>query len=152
MPSEDTAIFLFRMELPSNPELLSVVRSAVERVACAAGFQDDGCRSITLAVDEAMTNIVRHAYLDRRGEPIQITARRIPAGAEFRLERIEFLLVDRGRGVCDAEMRGRPLDEIRPGGLGMHFIREIMDEVEYECRDGENRLRLVKYLAAKPSA
>ena len=46
-----------------------------------------------------------------------------------------------------AKMKGRPLEEIRPGGLGLHFMRQSMDEVEFSRKKGKNQLRLVKYMA-----
>jgi len=44
-------------------------------------------------------------------------------------------------------LKGRSLDEVRPGGLGLHFIRESMDEVEFTRKKGKNLLRMVKYLS-----
>jgi serine/threonine-protein kinase RsbW len=48
--------------------------------------------------------------------------------------------------VDPAKLRGRQLDEIKPGGLGLHFIRRSMDTVEFTRRRGVNELRLIKYL------
>jgi len=144
---------LFKVELRSDPEMLSVVRSAVRQLATVVGLSERECRWVTLAVDEALANIIRHAYQNRRGQPIEVSCRRLgsraPGGREGRLE---FLLADRGRSADPSELRGRPLDEVRPGGLGMHFIREIMDEVEYKRSEGRNQLRLVKYLTGKSPA
>ena len=109
-------------------------------------------------MDEALTNIIRHSYRGRRGQPMEISCRRLGPGAGRALRsprrppgrphtgRLEFFLVDYGRGVHAAKLRGRPLHEVRPGGLGTHCIQEIMDEVKYERIGGRNRLRLVKYL------
>jgi anti-sigma regulatory factor (Ser/Thr protein kinase) len=63
------------------------------------------------------------------------------------LSGIEIVLRDSGVQADPAKMKGRPLDEIRPGGLGLHFMRESMDEVEFSRKKGKNQLRLVKYLA-----
>jgi anti-sigma regulatory factor (Ser/Thr protein kinase) len=49
-------------------------------------------------------------------------------------------------------MKGRSLEEIRPGGLGLHFMRQSMDEVEFSRKKGKNQLRLVKYLASAAPA
>jgi len=144
---------LLKVELRSDPEILSVVRSAVRQLATVVGLSERECRWVTLAVDEALANIIRHAYLNRRGQPIQLSCRRLgPRGSGRHHTRLEFILADRGRGVDPAELRARPLDDLRPGGLGMHFIGEIMDEVEYKRGAGRNQLRLVKYLTGKNPA
>src|SRR5713101_1304670 len=64
------------LALYSNPKWLSVVRGAVERVTKTLGFPEVQCRSITRAVDEALSNIVRHSYGNRLDEPIAMYFRR----------------------------------------------------------------------------
>ena len=59
---------------------------------------------------------------------------------------LQILLCDQGPAVDPSKLRGRRLDEIKPGGLGLHFIRQSMDTVEYERVGSANRFRLVKYL------
>src|SRR5205823_14168770 len=54
---------LLRMELRSNPEMLCVVRNAVGELTAKLGFSEPDCRAVVRAVDEALTNIIRHAYL-----------------------------------------------------------------------------------------
>ena len=66
-------------------------------------------------------------------------------------EGLEILLSDRGPAVDPAKLRGRRLDEIKPGGLGLHFIRQSMDTVEYQRGRGINRFRMVKYLPQSES-
>ncbi len=152
MASDSHKALLCRFEVTSDPEVLSVVRSAVEKLAAVAGLAEDECRSVTLAVDEALANIIRHAYRNRRGQPIEISCRRLCSPASQRhAGRLEFVLVDRGRAIKPSEMRGRSLDQVRAGGLGTHFIRASMDEVEYKRAGGRNRLRLVKYLSKQAS-
>ncbi len=136
------------MALCSNPRLLSTVRGAVETLAETLGFPATQRRSITRAVDEALTNIVRHSYGNRPDRPITLyfrtTSRRRGESVE---QGLEILLCDRGPAVDGDKLRGRPLEELRPGGLGLHFIHEAMDTVEFTRKGLTNRLRLVKYLA-----
>ncbi len=61
------------------------------------------------------------------------------------------MLEDRGVTVNSKKMCGRALEDVRPGGLGLHFIRECMDTVEFSRRNGRNQLRLVKILHAQGS-
>ena len=141
-----------KMELSSDPRLLRVVRSAVQQLAQELGLDEPECHRVTLAVDEAVTNIIRHAYQNEPGQPIEITCScRGPSSGGDGPDRLEILLQDCGRGVHPSELRGRPLDEVRPGGLGLHLIHEAMDEVEYQRAGQTNRLRLVKYLRKKDS-
>jgi len=141
---------MFKMELPSDPSLLCVVRGAMERLTETFGFAAPECRSVTRAVDEAITNIMRHSYQNELGRPIEVEIHRVgkAAGAAGggHGEGFEVLLSDRGPAVDPSKLRGRPLDEIKPGGLGLHFIRQSMDVVEFKRGRGTNLLRLVKYL------
>src|SRR5437773_8717715 len=59
---------------------------------------------------------------------------------------LEIVLEDRGVTANPKKMCGRKLEDVRPGGLGLHFIRESMDTVEFSRRKGRNQLRLVKIL------
>jgi serine/threonine-protein kinase RsbW len=140
---------LLKLELHSDPKLLSPVRGALERLTELLGFSAPECRAVTRAVDEALTNIMRHCYCGRLDQPIEVfcsrTRRRGAVGSE---EGLEILLCDRGPPVDPAKLRGRRLDEIKPGGLGLHFIRQSMDVVQYRRTRGTNQFRLVKYLNA----
>ena len=136
------------LALYSNPKWLSVARAAVERLAEVLGFPVEQCRSITRAVDEALTNIVRHSYSNRLDQPIAMYFRRAQRRHDGQAQQgLEILLCDRGPAVDPSKFQGRPLKEIRPGGLGLHFIRQAMDTVEFTRKGPTNRLRLVKYLA-----
>jgi serine/threonine-protein kinase RsbW len=144
--------WLLRLELPSNPELLCVVRSAMMRLAEELGFPAGDCRALTRAVDEGLANVIRHAYGGRPGQPIELLCRRIQAkiGGKQRAG-LEIVLVDRGAPVDRKNLRGRSLDEVRPGGLGLHFIQWGVDVMQYKRQARKNRLRLVKYLPAAKS-
>ena len=134
--------------LYSSPGLHSVVRATVERLTEFLGFPITEARSITRAVDEALTNIVRHSYGNRPGPPITMYFRRVNRRRQCEEVEsgLEILLCDRGPAVDPSKFRGRPLEEIRPGGLGLYFIRQAMDIVEFSRKNATNRLRLVKYL------
>jgi len=127
--------------------MLCVVRGALEKLTEMLGLPPEACRAVVLAVDEALTNVVRHAYLGQTDKPVEVTFRRCQAqGVEGWRDALEIELEDHGIPVKAEEMRGRSLDEIRPGGLGLHFIRENMDKVEFHHEDGKNHLQLTKFL------
>jgi len=141
---------LLRLELTSNPEILSVVRSAVTCLSANLGFPDAESRALTRAVDEALANVIRHAYDGRPGQPIELLCRRITErNGRKQAPALEIMLIDRGPAANCKSFCGRPLDEIRPGGLGMHFIQNGADVVQYSRRLRKNRLRLVKFLPAQ---
>jgi anti-sigma regulatory factor (Ser/Thr protein kinase) len=135
------------MELRSDPEMLCVVRNALGQLAAKLGFPEPECHLVVLAVDEALTNIIRHAYLGDAERPIELSFRRIHvAGNGPGNVALEIVLEDRGVTVHGKKLCGRALEDVRPGGLGLHFIRESMDTVEFSRRKGRNQLRLVKIL------
>jgi len=138
---------LLKLELSSNPEMLCVVRHALGQLAETLGFSSAECRAIVLAVDEALTNIIKHAYGGEAGRPIRAFFCRIevPQNGKQR-KALEIVIEDRGKKVDRAKLCGRSLEDVRPGGLGMHFINECMDAVEFRRGLGKNQLRLMKLL------
>ena len=132
---------LLQLSFRSAPDRLKMVRAGVVAAACACGFDDDDAADIALAVDEACANIIVHAYGCRGDADIILEIYRLRGGIRLRLR-------DFGRPVAPESIAPRPLEVIRPGGLGTHFIREIMDEARLErAADGRgNVLDLTKRL------
>ena len=79
-----------------------------------------------------------------------VTTRAWPWKSAVSPDRLEFILEDWGPKVREDLIRPRPLDELRPGGLGTFFIYSFMDECSYDpdFKEG-NRLKLVKFLTRK---
>ena len=126
-------------------ELCGLVAAEAEK----AGFTDDDIFRIELACDEACTNIIQHAYgAENKGE--------------IRVELVEsdkaFIIILRDKGrAFDPDEAPTPnipsnpdnLDELQIGGLGMHFMRSIMDEISFSIDgSGHNKLVMIKYLAS----
>lgn len=133
--SEHTPI---EIRIDSDPKHLCVVRAAVEQAAMRSGFDEKQAGQIMLAVDEALTNIIRHGYKGACDKPIWIKLRTV-AGRDRGLE----IVIEDQAADCDpATFRGRDLDDIRPGGLGTHIIRSTMDSTEYTRRPGGEGIRL----------
>src|SRR5499433_3063251 len=74
-----------RFAMPSDPRYLPVVRGAVGPLAAAIGWDESECRAITLAVDEALANVIRHAYHDRADGVIELECRESAEGLEITL-------------------------------------------------------------------
>ena len=124
------AIAQIELRICAKPEYLGVVRMAVRQVAASAGMARDKAESVTLAVVEALTNVIRHGYGGPCDKPIIVKLSKVQSG-EANKPALEILIRDFGRQVDVELMEGRDLDEIRPGGLGVHIIQSVMDEIEF---------------------
>jgi anti-sigma regulatory factor (Ser/Thr protein kinase) len=113
------------LTVPSQPKFLYVVRSAVYPVVIEAGFNRKEARRIVLALDEACSNIIRHAYAGDPEGTISLTL--TVTGTELRIE-----LRDTGKQVDATTIAPRDLKDVRPGGLGTHFINAVFDTVRYD--------------------
>lgn len=135
-----------RLRITSDPANASTVRQLVGSVARACGFAEGDVAALTLAIDEAVCNVIKHAYEGSHDRPIDVLIEPlVDAGREG----IAFTITDEGRQVDPSTIVGRDLEELRPGGLGTHIIRTVMDEVEYTRRECAGMcLRLVKWKAS----
>lgn len=132
------------LTISSDPVRMAEVRETVRQAGQQIGFVDPDLACLVLAVDEAIANVIRHGYEGRPGQPIEIVLEPIRRESGLGLQ---VVICDCGRQVDPATIAGRDLNNVRPGGLGTHIIRSIMDEVEYTCRDTEGmQLRMVKML------
>jgi anti-sigma regulatory factor (Ser/Thr protein kinase) len=134
-----------RLSFEGSPCQLAKVRHAVAAFASESGFDDPACTLIVLAVDEACTNIIRHAYKGP-GHPIRLHMTRHDGT-------LRIVLRDYGNHCDPACIRSRAIEDFRPGGVGVHIIRQIFDTVDYVIRPRGTRLVLTKRLpptAASP--
>ena len=133
------ADFLFGLSFPDDPSRLKMMRPALEAAAKACQFGEDEIQDLVLAAGEAIENIMIHAYGGQVKGEITLAVHRLPDGIMLRLR-------DFAPRVDAGKIEPRPLDEVRPGGLGTHFIRAIMDDASFiPLPDGEgNLLELVK--------
>jgi len=122
-----------RMTILSEPEHLPLVRAVTEKMCNLMGFEDETTGNVVLSVDEALTNIIKHAYEGEGGKPIEIEL--IPTGGRQRQE-LRIVLRDYGRYVDRGKIKSRDLADVRPGGLGIHIMTECMDRVEYRAAEG----------------
>jgi anti-sigma regulatory factor (Ser/Thr protein kinase) len=129
--------------VPSHPKYLSLVRAVTVTMGAQNGVDDTVIEHMQHAVDEACSNVIKHAYGGDPNEKIGVTLR-------ISQEAFEVIIEDNGRKADLASIKGRALDDIRPGGLGVHLIKRACDVVEFdEEKKKGNRLRLVKYLKVK---
>lgn len=135
------------LEMRSHPQYLSGVRELLSSVSKRLGFSDAQCSQIALAVDEALCNVIRHGYKRRSDQPIWVdlwpletTGAVAAEGAEAAA--VKIMIQDEAEQVDPETIKSRNLDEIRPGGLGVHIIKEVMDEAVYQRREGGVGMRL----------
>jgi anti-sigma regulatory factor (Ser/Thr protein kinase) len=127
------------MRIAAEVNQLAAIRHFVEEIAEAAGFSEEATGDLILAVDEAATNVIVHAYKDRPGN-IEIE----PA---MQGDTLEIRVRDRGpqfdpTGVPPPDL-SIPLEERALGGLGIFLMRQSVDEVSYRVTpDGANELTL----------
>ncbi|MHB8881961.1 MAG: ATP-binding protein [Thermodesulfovibrionales bacterium] len=126
--------------VPSHPKYLCVIRDITARMADISGMDGETVDQVKLAVDEACANVIKHAY---RGD----TTKTFSVKFRVKEEQFEVVIEDSGPKADPSCLRGRDLDDIRPGGLGVHFIKRVFDSFAFDKRKKKgNRLRLIKRL------
>jgi anti-sigma regulatory factor (Ser/Thr protein kinase) len=131
-----------RLAFPSDTCHLSTVRGQTRKFLAENGLDECAAEMLVLAIDEACTNIIRYAYEYER-KPVRMDMERLN-------DRVRFVLRDYGRKCDPAVIRSRALEDIRPGGVGVHIIRHVFDRVEYQpCLKG-TKLILEKILSPVP--
>jgi len=116
------------LEFNSDPAELKNVRQKVADF-CSDNLIKVNILNIKLAIDEAVQNIIRYAYKFDKTKKIIIKLEKISADS-FKVEIRDF-----GQQVPIDQIKHRALDDIKPGGLGVHFIKSISKEMTYEHKD-----------------
>lgn len=133
----------YALHIPSETQNLELIREFVSGVASKVGFDSEEINKIELAVDEACTNVIEHAYKGKKGD--------IDIAIKVDYQKFTVIVTDRGDAFRfrDVEMpdMNEYLAELRVGGLGIYLMKTLMDEVEYHSEPGvKNEVRMVKYL------
>jgi serine/threonine-protein kinase RsbW len=134
----------FKLKVPSVTDNLYLIRDFIRRVAEKAGFNNEKQEQIALAVDEACTNVIKHAYKFNASRLIDISI-------QVDSQKIKITITDKGRGFDFSKLQDPDLKtyikESRHGGLGIYLIKTLMDDVHYEFNPGiKNQVQLTKYL------
>lgn len=126
--------------LDSDPAELRPLRDHLKQFLERAGFSEKPRHDILVAVGEACTNAIRHAYDGQRGHKIEVTFQ------DFK-EKVVLKVRDYGRKIDFSHVKTAPqLPPQKPGGLGSYFIKTMMDEVRYDTTHSVgNELILTKF-------
>ncbi len=145
LPCGDAEV-LAELRVPARPERLRLLRAGVAAAAESCGFAGDDLCDVVLAVDEACQNVIRHAYKDRTDGVLLVALLRDPAN-------LIILVRDYAPSVDVSAVKSRDLDDVKPGGLGVHLMHQVMDECGFlPPPSGQgNLLRMAKRLVTKGS-
>jgi serine/threonine-protein kinase RsbW len=130
-----------RLTIPAKAEYIALVRLALSGLSQSRHFSDEMLGDLKLAVTEACSNSVRHAYRNANAGSVEVVY-------ELHADRLVVEVSDEGEGFDPAEAEGEP-DELSEGGLGIAIIRAIADDVQIGAQPGGkgSRLRFEKALS-----
>jgi serine/threonine-protein kinase RsbW len=128
-----------KLQFSSDTANLAIMRTEVRKFLESYPFSEKERMLMVLGVDEACTNIIRHAYELRADQPIALSMEGLRKCVRMRLR-------DYGAQVPMHRMRGRNHDQIEPGGLGLHLIKAAFDQVDYILKARGTELVLTKNL------
>jgi serine/threonine-protein kinase RsbW len=144
LKAEKTKLKKDKLEIKSRTENLAEIREFINSAAVDAGFSKEAIDNIILAVDEACTNIIKHAY------------KYLPDGKiilNLKTDKKTFTIdiIDYGKsfepGLVPNPDLQKYFNEKRVGGLGMYLMKSLMDEVKYISVPGKyNQVSLTKNL------
>ncbi len=127
----------FLVNSASLKEVRTFSRNVFEKINLDQDLKDE----LVLAIAEAAQNIVKHGY-----KGIEETSDRMEIKISLNDDQLEIGFYDKGKPVVPENIQHRKLDDIKPGGLGTFFIKQIMDEAVFkkDQKDWVNHLVLTK--------
>ena len=134
----------FSLHVPSSTENLAMIRDFVKSIGMQSGMSDMEVAKLEMAVDEACSNVMEHAYGSDSTKEVSIRAL-------VDEKSVQIEVIDTGKGFDPSAVEQLKLEQLvsakRTGGLGMRLMKSFMDEVHYEIVPGvKNELRMVKRL------
>ena len=126
--------------IDSDSAQLKLVREEVDRFLRSCRFSDKLREDILVAMGEATANSIRHAYENKPGHEVRVTLEDYP-------EKVVFRVRDFGRKINPAKLEETPvLPPVNPHGLGIYFMKTIMDDLKYNTSHSEgNEVILTKF-------
>lgn len=134
---------LIELRFPARADRLKLLRSLVRDAASLAGLPQGDAENVVLAVNEACMNVIQHGYRNEPGGEIRLTLSSDGRALLIRLR-------DDAPCVDVSKVQPRDLADLRPGGLGTHFIDSIMDHAAFvDCGGQGNLFEMTKFIREK---
>lgn len=130
------------LEISAKLEKIPILSKFMGNSMLKFGAGDYDQFQVQLAVEEAVTNIIKHGSLEVNDK--------ISIKCQKKDNEIHIIIEDPGKpfnqkDVCEPDLKISPLKR-DPGGLGIYFIKKYMDKIDYNYKDGKNILTLIKYI------
>ena len=135
------------ISIPSKTELLKMVVDLADHIATLSQFPPSESHKIALAVDEAITNVIKHSYRNDIDKDIKLEFYCSPDGLKVRIIFTGVPPVLENVGVNINQM----IKAKRKGGLGVELMRRIMDSVEYKTIENLNTCEMIKWKKQRSS-
>lgn len=126
-----------QVAVPSHTQYLNMITNLTRNTSRLAGFPDKTCDQVALAVDEAVTNVIRHSYHGDNRQTLRL---------EYRIT-ADYLRIDIRHGGNQVDLRKvetpdmkRYIAERRKGGLGLVLMKKLMDRVEFDQDQGADHV------------
>ena len=133
------------LSFPSKPENIRIARTVVRNFLLLKKVFEEDIFDTELALDEAISNIIVHTYKKDGSKYIVMTLVWKEA-----LNELEILLRDFGPKVDPSKIKPRPLEDVKPGGLGVYIIQKIFDVMRFKDVENGNLLILKKKYQVPP--
>lgn len=138
---------MVELRFPSDNRYLHMVHELTRRLAVSTGFEESEAEKIAMAVDEATVNVIQHAYHGAADREIEV--RYDPDD-----ESLDIVILHDGEGLDDVPIPefdlGKLVAERRKGGLGLHIMGQMMDDLRFEKADsGKSMCVMVRYKQRK---
>jgi len=131
----------FSITILSQTQLLKMVVELTRHITTLFNFPAAEAQKISLAIDEAVTNVIKHSYNNETDQHITIEYFLAPGGIKIRIF-YRGLPPD----ISDEEINvSKMIKKKKKGGLGVKLMKTIMDSVTYETVDGENCCEMIKW-------
>ena len=134
----------FQLVIPSQTKYLNLVTGLAKRAALVAGLDDSAAAKVSIAVDEAVTNVILHAYKGEAGHQVELQL-------EFTPLALEIHIFHTGQGMREDQIvLPDPKEYVthpRKGGLGLLLMSRFMDEVRFREDAGRNECCLIKKIS-----
>ncbi|YCJ49306.1 anti-sigma B factor RsbW [Schinkia sp. CFF1] len=135
------------MKVPAKPEYVGVIRLTASGIASRVGFSYEDIDDLKVAISEAATNAVDHAYQEHENGEITL-------GFSIYKDRLEVTVADKGKSfnVEESKCQSTPyhqassIEELKEGGLGLFLIETLMDEVTINSDSGGVVIAMTKHL------